>query len=213
MSDTARATSIEEFAASIAASLASSEVDAEDEVEAAPEEQLPFRERVRRRMGRAHLLVFRVARELFAVELVAVEEAIDMPVVHRLPEMPRTMLGVFTLRGALVSVFTPRSALGVSYVDPTTLVVFCGGERRVALAVDDVDDVLTADLRTVRDAPGVTLTEGSLLGVVHRATDLIGLLDADSVIALHQHSVAGHGGADAGEPGSAAPPDAVKETA
>jgi len=182
--------SIEEFAASIAASLATA-TPAMD-VAAGNEPQrdgrrLTFRERVRRRIGSADLLVFRVGRELFGVELIAVEEALDMPVIHRLPEMPPSMLGVFTLRGALVSVFGPQAALGISYEDAATIVVFCArGDRRIALATDDVDDTLTIDLRAMRDAPGVSAVDGSLLGIVHRGTDLIAVLDADMLVGVHR---------------------------
>ena len=190
------ALSIEEFAASIAASLAATPVA---EPTAATTQRFSFRERVRARVGSADLLVFRIGRELFAVELVAVEEALDMPVVHRLPEMSAPMLGVFTLRGGLVSVFAPQAMLGISYEDAATVVVFCGAGRRIALATDDVDDVLTADLAGVRDAPGASATDGVLLGVVRRGTDLIALLDAQALVAAHR-------------PFATVGPEAVKES-
>jgi purine-binding chemotaxis protein CheW len=184
--DGAPAQSIEDFAASIMASLGSPAPAATPDSEPLPSRfrrsELPFRERARRRIGHAELLVFRVARELFAVELVAVEEAIDLPTLHRLPEMPPTMLGVFTQRGALVSVHAPDEVLGVSYQDATTVVVFCGTERRVAIAADDVDDALTVRLTALHDAPGMDASDGVLVGVVHRGRDLIGVLDADALI-------------------------------
>lgn len=180
------APSIEAFAASIAASLAAAAAPVAAAPADAPSPRLSFRERVRRRVGTADLLVFRIGRELFAVELLAVEEALDMPVVHRLPEMPSAMLGVFTLRGALVSVFAPQATLGIPYEDCATVVVFCGGDRRIALAADDVDDVLSISLRDVRDAPGASAKESALLGVVHRQADLIALLDAQTVVAAHR---------------------------
>jgi len=195
--------SIEDFAASIAASLAASAVAApaaEGAAGGSDSLALSFRERVRRRSGIAQLLIFRVAQELFAVELLRAEEALDMPALHRLPEMPPAMLGVFTLRGALVSVFEPQEALGVACEQPATAVVFCGGERRVAIATDDVDDVVTVDLRTVRDAPGSRTKEAALLGIVHRASDLIALLDADALVAAHR-------------PATAALPESVEEAA
>jgi len=185
--------SIEDFAASIAASLAANTV-APPTLEGATDENNPatlsFRERVRRRSGGAQLLVFRIAQELFAVELITAEEALDMPTLHRLPEMAPSMLGVFTLRGALVSVFEPQVALGVACEQHATAVVFCGGERRVAIAADDVDDVVTVDLRSVRDAPGSRTKDAALLGIVHRASDLIALLDADTLVAAHRQSTA-----------------------
>jgi purine-binding chemotaxis protein CheW len=183
--DEGSALSIEDFAASIAASLAASAQPEAPDLVPEPGTTLPFRERVRQRTGIVQLLIFRVARELFAVELVTAEEALDMPVLHRLPEMPPSMLGVFTLRGALVSVFEPQVALGIRCERAATVVVFCGGERRVAIATDDVDDVATVDLRTVRDAPGARAKEGALLGIVHRGADLIAVLDAQVLVATH----------------------------
>ena len=186
--DEATVLSIEDFAASIAASLAAS-AQPETAADAAPGAHeltaLSFRERVRLRMGIAQLLVFRVGRELFAVELIRVEEALDMPTLHRLPEMPASMLGVFTLRGALVSVFGPQPSLGVACRNPTTVVVFCGGDRRIALATDDVDDVMVVDLRGVREVPGARAADGALLGIVHRQSDLIALLDSETLIGAH----------------------------
>lgn len=185
------ALSIEAFAASIAASLvAEAPAAREPEPPLSRGERLALRDRARRRLGKADVLVFRVAGELFAVELIASEEALDMPLLHQLPEMPPDMLGVFTLRGALVSVFAPRGVLGVAHGDATTVVVFAGVERRIALAVDDVDDVLTIDLRTLRDAPGTESSDGVLLGVVHRGRDLIGILDADALLAAFRSAAA-----------------------
>jgi len=192
--------SIEDFAASIAASLAVTAPAAQAaESQTGSAKALTFRDRVRRRAGIAQLLVFRIARELFAVELITAEEALDMPTLHRLPEMPSAMLGVFTLRGALVSVFEPQNTLGIHCEQATTAVVFSGGERRVAIATDDVDDVVTVDLRTVRDAPGARTKDDALLGIVHRASDLIALLDADALVAAHR-------------PATAALPEAAEET-
>jgi purine-binding chemotaxis protein CheW len=180
------ALSIEDFAASIAASLAAAQPAAAAEPEEVLEVSLSFRDRVARRLGTAQLLVFRVARELFAVELITAEEALDMPVLHRLPEMPASMLGVFTLRGALVSVFEPHVVLGVNCLHAETAVVFCGGDRRVAIATDDVDDVVTVDLRTVRDAPGARAKDAALLGIVHNDSTFIALLDAEALIAAYR---------------------------
>jgi purine-binding chemotaxis protein CheW len=189
--DEGSALSIEDFAASIAASLAANaQPAAAEQPVSEPGAALSFRERVRQRVGIAQLLIFRVARELFAVELVTAEEALDIPVLHRLPEMPPSMLGVFTLRGALVSVFEPQVALGIRCEKAATVVVFCGGDRRVAIAADDVDDVATVDLATVRDAPGARAKDGALLGIVHRGADLIAVLDAQEIVATHSAATA-----------------------
>jgi purine-binding chemotaxis protein CheW len=183
------ALSIEDFAASIEASLAANTKPA-PMPEVLPHSEQTFRERVARRTGTAQLLVFRVAGEYFGVELVQAEEALDMPPLHRLPAMPPSMLGVFTLRGALVSVFEPGVVLGINCKHADTVVVFCGGDRRVAIATDDVDDVVTVDLRTAREAPGSRAKDTTLLGIVHRESSLVALLDAATLVAAYRTTTA-----------------------
>jgi len=146
----------------------------------------PLRERARSRTGTVELLVFRMAHELFGVDLVCVEEAIDLPPVSHVPEMPAAMLGVITVRGSLTSTYTPEGALGLSMASRGSALIFKRGRGRVALVVNDVDDVYTLDLAQLRDAPGSDASDGILLGVVRRADGLLGLVDAEALIAACQ---------------------------
>jgi chemotaxis signal transduction protein len=142
----------------------------------------PLRERARGRLGTAELLMFRIARERFAVELACVEEAIDLPEVHHVPEMPPAMLGVISVRGALTPVFTPEDALGVPVEGRTAALVFRSASGRFALAIDDVDDVLSLDLATLREAPGADGSDSVVLGVALHAGAIVALVDADMLI-------------------------------
>lgn len=141
-----------------------------------------LRDRVRTRTGHVDLLLFRIGRELFALELVEAEEALDLPELNPLPEMMRGMLGVFTLRDALLPAYAPTVLLGVSADAPTTALVLRGRDRRVAIAVDDVEDVATVSLEEMRDAP-VAETDGLMLGVFRHGAQLVALLDADALLA------------------------------
>jgi purine-binding chemotaxis protein CheW len=127
-------------------------------------------------------LVFRVGRELFAVPLDAVEEALDIDRVQRIPEMSSTMLGVLTLRGTTVPLYAPSIPLGVSDSDQRAALIFVRARGAVALAVDDVDDVLVIAGDDVQRSP-LDFTDGVLVGVARRGADLIGVLDADALIA------------------------------
>ena len=145
---------------------------------------LPLRERVRGREGRAELLLFRVGRERFALELSAVAEATDLDglIIHPVPRPSATMLGVLDLRGVLVPLHGAAAALGVPPgVARTALVMRAAG--RMALAVDDAEDVLVLDLAEVRPAPHA-VAGGALLGVVQKGNDLIGLVDGDALVAV-----------------------------
>ena len=143
-----------------------------------------FRERVRAREGRGELLMFRIGHELFAVELAAVEEAVALPEIHPLPEMPAAMLGAVDIRGRLTPVYSPSHVIGVPLRGAALAALLVrAGERRLGLAVDDVEDVMQLDLRELRESPGKDDAEGILLGVAHHGTDLVAIIDADALVA------------------------------
>lgn len=141
-----------------------------------------LRDRAAAKSGTADVLMFRVADEHFAVELGAVEEAIDLPAVHHVPEMPDAMLGVITVRGSLTSLYSPRRALGLPAAAGQSALVFRRGVSRVALSIDDVDDVLLLDLAALRDPPDPSAGRGLVLGVARHGGGLIALLDADALL-------------------------------
>ncbi len=142
----------------------------------------PLRDRARGRSGTVDLLMFRIGTERFAVELASVEEAIDLPEVHHVPEMPPAMLGVITVRGALTPVFTPDEALGVPVERRSAALIFRAERGRFALAIDDVDDVMSLDLALLRDAPGVDGSDPVVLGVARNEGSIVALVDAEALV-------------------------------
>ena len=146
----------------------------------------PLRERARSRTGLVELLLFRVGAERFAVELLCVEEAIDLGEPHHVPEMPPAMLGVITVRDTLTPVFTPDAALGVAAVSKDAALIFRSDRGRFALAIDDVDDVMTLDLAQLRDAPGLDGADSLDRGVARNGRGIVALVDAEALIAACQ---------------------------
>jgi purine-binding chemotaxis protein CheW len=141
-----------------------------------------LRDVIAARDGMSDTLVFRVGTERFAIDLAAVEEAIELPSVHHLPEMPDHLLGVFELRGRLVPIYSPERVLRVALAhEAAAVLVLRSGERRLGRAVDDVDDVLTIDGGAVRRAPIADNEDNVLLGVIRRGADLLALVDAESL--------------------------------
>jgi chemotaxis signal transduction protein len=136
------------------------------------------------RDGSARLLVFRVGSERFAVELAAVDEVIDAPSVQPIPDAPQTVLGVATVRGELVTLYDPRPILRVAGPLDGAALLFARGDRRVALAIDDVYDAITVEETDVLSVPGggADASDGVLVGLVRRDGQLIALLDADALL-------------------------------
>jgi purine-binding chemotaxis protein CheW len=141
-----------------------------------------LREAIGTREGQSETLVFRVGAERFAIDLGAVEEAIELPSVHHLPEMPEHLLGVFELRERLVPIYSPTRVLRVALThDAAAVLVLRSRDKRLGLAVDDVDDVLTIDGAAVRRAPIPDNDDNVLLGVIRRGEDLLALVDAEAL--------------------------------
>jgi purine-binding chemotaxis protein CheW len=130
------------------------------------------------------LLLFRVGRELFATELRAVEEAVDLSDLPQVPGAAEPVRAILTLRGALVPLFSPAGALGVSPGEAATALVVRDAGGRIAIAADDVEDVLTLREGDLRPVPAADARDaGVLRGVVRRGTDLIAVVDLGALIA------------------------------
>lgn len=134
------------------------------------------------RDGVARLLVFRLGAERFALTLSAVDEAIELPALQRVPDSPAAILGVASLRGSLVTVYDPRALLNISAALDGAALVFRHDGRCVALAVDDVYDAITVEEHEVRPAPGVGSGDGILIGVIRRDEELIAVLDVTALL-------------------------------
>ncbi len=148
--------------------------------------QRTMRERARARAGRAEMLLFRLGGERFAIELMAVDEVVDLPVIHHVPEMPPAMLGVVTVRGSITPVYSPHHTLGLPFALRDAMLIFRREGARVGVLIDDVDDTASMDLAELRDAPVGDSAEGVLLGVIRHAEALVGIVDADALIAACQ---------------------------
>ena len=141
------------------------------------------------RDGAARVLVFRVGRERFAVSLLAVDEVIEAPEMQRMPDSPPHVRGVATLRGQLLSIYDPFALLGAPLggdrgTNPGATLVFtrAGEGHRVGLAVDDVYDAIAISESEMLGVPGSDGSDGALLGLVRRGTELIGMLDVDALL-------------------------------
>ena len=134
----------------------------------------------------ADVLVFRIGLERFAVDLLAVEEVIDLPVIHYVPEMPPAMVGVVTVRGSLTAVFTPNAALGLREAPSEAVLIFRRTVGRVGVLIDDVEDAVTVDLRELRRAPENDANDTVVLGVIRHDGNIFAIVDADALIAACQ---------------------------
>lgn len=142
--------------------------------------------------GGVQMLLFRVGGELFALDLDASEEVLESPDLERLSGMSGSALGVFTLRDQLVSVYSTERALRVRREDGAgvVLVIRVKG-RRIALALDDVEEVITVDFSGVKRPSPRDAADGVLVGIARHGDSLVGLVDVEALAAACMDSQVG----------------------
>ena len=106
----------------------------------------------------AQLCAFRVAGEDYAIDIMRVREIIHPLPITPVPRAPAFVEGVVRLRGDVIPVLDVRKRFGLPAAAPTRksrfLVVNVAG-RRLALAVDEVREVLRIPRSEIRPAPAL----------------------------------------------------------
>ncbi|MGZ3273296.1 MAG: chemotaxis protein CheW [Phenylobacterium sp.] len=141
--------------------------------------------------GQRRFLTFRVDQRLYALPADEVSEVIRMPAVARVPQSPRSLLGLANLRGAVLPMASLRALLGrgAGRESKDARAIVLDGAAPVALAVDAVDALVTLDARQVETRQAeLAADDGEMLrgafrtGVgeaVAKILDIKALLDAD----------------------------------
>lgn len=95
--------------------------------------------------GTRRFLTFRMDRQLYALPAEDIAEVIRTPTVARLPQAPKSLLGLANLRGAVLPVASLRALLGgdARAMDANSRAIVLDGGAPVALAVDRVEALLT----------------------------------------------------------------------
>jgi purine-binding chemotaxis protein CheW len=138
------------------------------------------------------MLLFTVGGELFAIALGACEEVLEWPGVERISGMPPSALGVFALRGQLVSLYSPEQALRVkrAHDEGVVLVIHIAG-KRIALALDDVDEVIAVDMDGLKRPSPREASDGLLLGITRHGDALVAVVDVEALAAACMNTLAG----------------------
>jgi purine-binding chemotaxis protein CheW len=146
--------------------------------------------------ARLGLAVVELGGERFGVALAAVKEFCSIHSVSPIPCCPTHILGAINLRGAIITLIDPRSALQLAATGSAGNKAVIGmiGEQPVALAVDEVHDVIYPRREEVRPAPQA-LREGSrgeILGTVAYAGGTMMVLDLPLLLSREDWCVEEH---------------------
>jgi len=138
-------------------------------------------------------LTFKLANEVFALDIGKVREVLDFTAVTRIPGTPDFMRGVINLRGSVVPVVDMRLKFGMPAIDQgvnTCIIIVeitVDGETTVLGAMADaVQEVLDLDPDRIEPAPriGTRLNINFIRGMGKRDDQFIIILDIDKIFSL-----------------------------
>jgi chemotaxis signal transduction protein len=124
------------------------------------------------------LLIVRIGDERFALDVGVVEEATDARGIERVPQLPPGAIGLLRWRGAAHTVWSPEPVLRVAPTAPSTVLFLRTGAGRVAMAVDDAEDLITLPVGRVQRMPGIEDGAGLVLGGIHVGNSIATVVDA-----------------------------------
>jgi purine-binding chemotaxis protein CheW len=143
--------------------------------------QAPFRERITAIAG-AQVISFTMGGEVFACDVMLVQEVVTRRQVHPLPDMPPRLLGMIRLREELVPVIDVAPMLDLRLADAShrTLLIVESEDRWMGVATDGVSEVLHLSATAFRPAAvsgrdrdeyvlGVTRVEGMVVTLIDLA--------------------------------------------
>ena len=134
---------------------------------------------------RESVVLFELGPQTYAVRVEQVRRVVPPSEPVRLPGAPAQVLGVITLRGAIVAVIDPKVLLGLPPVAAgrrTRVLVTDVGASTTGLLVDSVRDVVDVAPDAFAPAPVAANHTRGVAGVVQVGTRAIVLLDAVALV-------------------------------
>ena len=146
----------------------------------------------------ALFITFRLADEMFAVDVSQVREILDSTTITKIPKAPEFMRGVINVRGSVVPVVDMRLKFGMEAVDQTAntriivLELELDGETLVLGAMaDSVKDVIELEAAQIEEPPriGSRWKTEFIKGIGKRNDDFIIILNIDRIFSSEELAV------------------------
>lgn len=140
-------------------------------------------------------LTFLSGNELFAVDILRVNEIIEIDALTRVPKAPEFIRGVINLRGGVVPVVDLTAKLGSGLSDLTrrscvVLVAVPHGEQKqtIGLLVDEVREIIDIDAADLRPPPdlGDHAETGFIQAMAQVGQMFIILLEVSEILTHHE---------------------------
>lgn len=144
-------------------------------------------------------LTFKLAEEVFALEVANVREILEFIPITKVPRTPDFMTGVINLRGSVVPVTDMRLKFGMSETEKTVntciivVEVNIDGEKALLGAlVDSVQEVFELEAQQIEPPPrlGLGMKTEFIEGMGKRDNQFVIILDIDKVFSMEELDIA-----------------------
>ncbi|HIJ35511.1 MAG TPA: purine-binding chemotaxis protein CheW, partial [Gammaproteobacteria bacterium] len=102
-------------------------------------------------------ITFTLNSEIYAIEVLKIQEVIYIPEITRVPGAPSFVVGVINLRGILLTIVDTSVEFGLMRDADTEysriVVVSLGSDERIGLLVDDVSEVVSLKMEDREPLP------------------------------------------------------------
>ena len=140
-------------------------------------------------------LTFKLAEEVFALDISQVREVLEFHSVTKVPQTPEMMRGVINLRGSVVPVIDLRAKFGMERTERTvnTCVIIVeitldSETTLIGALADSVQEVMDLDSEHIEPAPkiGTHLNTEVIKGMGKRDEEFIIILDIEKIFTLDE---------------------------
>lgn len=136
------------------------------------------------------LVVFKLSKEWYGVDIASVKEVIKAGKITYLPSSPNNIIGIINLRGNILSVTDLKKILGLpeeGLTGGSRIVVVESGNLETGFLVDEVDEVSEWSMAKVEPTLATIASEKAdyIKGECRIGYKLIGILKVDKILEKH----------------------------
>jgi purine-binding chemotaxis protein CheW len=137
-------------------------------------------------MAELQLVVFKLDKEEYGVDIMQVQEISPYQKLTKVPNSPDFVDGIVNLRGDVIPVVNLKKKFRLiesEVTELTRLIVINNGSRRTGFIVDDASEVITISDKDIEEAPPM------IVGADRKYIQGVGKLDKRILIILNLHKL------------------------